>query len=45
MYTTRSDEFGQFLRGPGDIQHNHDLHHAQMLTLMQPMVQEHEFSA
>jgi hypothetical protein len=37
--------FKQFLREPSDIQHNHYLYQAQVLTLMQPTVQKHRYSA
>jgi hypothetical protein len=37
--------FKQFLREPSDIQHNHYLYQAQVLTLMQPTMQKHGYSA
>ena len=36
--------FRQFLRVPRDNQHDFDLHHAHVLTLVQPTVQKHKSS-
>ena len=33
--------FGQFLQVQRDTQHGYNLHHAQVHTLTQPIVQEH----
>ena len=37
-------KFGQFLREQCDLQHNFDLHHAHVLTLMQSTIPKHTAS-
>ena len=37
-------KFGQFLREQRDIQHNFDLHHVHVLTLMQPTIPKYAAS-
>jgi hypothetical protein len=44
-FTACSSEVGQIFKRQHDIQLNYNLYHVQVLTLVQPMVQEHGSSA